>query len=192
MRIIGMGSGRCGTQTLARLLDGCDFYKCVHEPNPKLPWNVNKSQFRPHNNHEHSSVALYYGKYWRYFDNVRFIVLKRDKEETVQSFLDITPDRDHWSSPQNELWDMCFPTYDDLDKRESIERYYDEYYEMMPKDALWIETQHLSVRAAQEDIFDWAEIPKNDRKYQKIVANKREDHYGYRTKNISSDTKHTT
>lgn len=179
-RIIGMGSGRCGTKTLAKLLDGCDFYHCQHEPNPKLPWEVNETKLKPHLNHDHSSVALYYGKYWEYFEDVKFIVLKRDKWETIQSFMDITPGRDHWSDPVDELWDMCFPSYDKLDKPNSISRYYKDYYAMMPDDALWVKTKNLSNKETQESIFDYAEIPEEDRVYQDLVANKRENHVGYR------------
>jgi len=183
MNVIGLGSGRCGTKTLAKLLDGCDYYSAKHEPGNPLPWRINKTRFENHQqklDKYDAIVALYYGRYWELFDNANFIVLQRDKWETIQSFLDITPGRDHWSDPADEIWDQAFPSYNDLDKPNSISRYYRNYYEMMPDDALWVKTKNLSDKETQDKIFDVAEIPEKDRNYQDLVANKRENHLGYR------------
>lgn len=146
--IIGLGSGRCGTTSLARLLSlqpGC---KAIHELRPLLPWNRRWALARQHVRYLReleapmaASVAFFYLRYvpWlgRQFRHIRFVCLKRDREQTVDSFFRLTeespPKRNHWMDHDGRRWahtdwDPCFPKFNVTDKRSALKRYYDDYY----------------------------------------------------------------
>ena len=64
--------------------------------------------------------------------DLNFVVLKRDKSETVKSFLkkfetqNNNPLQNH-NGPKNE-WDLSFPKYDGVSLESAVEKYYDDYY----------------------------------------------------------------
>lgn len=186
--IYGMGTGRCGTKTLARLLDGCKNVACEHEPRPILPWEHDYDKYRKHLGRDKWAVALYYGRYANDIlkdTDSKIVVLRRQKEDTIKSFLDVTPHRNHWDKHIAEEWDEAFPSYE-LPKAKGIEKYYDEYYEMMlrlhgayPDRVMMFPTEELSDKSWQKRLFNFCEIPEQDRIYDDIVTNKREEHVGY-------------
>lgn len=189
--IIGCGTGRCGTKSLSKILSTCEMTEVTHETDPKLYWENDKNyeekleQFKD----GLDDVALYYGKYIERFledlDDVRVIVLMRDKDEVIESFKAVTVDRNHWNGEITEEWDRCFPDYGESDKDAAISMYYQQYYENIPlKDerVLVIPTAGLSWKKTQEAICEHCEIPVEDRNYSEDpVYNKREKHVGYRT-----------
>ena len=44
--LIGMGTGRCGSKSLARLMGKQNGWHSTHESKPVLPWLVNKELFK--------------------------------------------------------------------------------------------------------------------------------------------------
>ncbi|MCB1038849.1 MAG: hypothetical protein KDA94_04860 [Acidimicrobiales bacterium] len=142
--VIGLGTGRCGTHSLADLLAAQPGTVAMHQPAPCLPWHVDFGWYRDVNDliaaQGPAVVALVAWYYLPYVDllardhDVRFVCLQRDRASTVASIDRLTAQFDHWSnrSPShsaNERWRSLFPSYDVDDKVEALGRYYDEYYE---------------------------------------------------------------
>lgn len=141
--IIGLGTGRCGTVSFSNLL-GLQGISSTHE-HKLLPWNVSIRDFnimmdilkkRP------SDIVADTSFYWlpylplllpKYADMLKMVCLKRNKQDTIESYIKKTKGRNHWcddgySSPDDK-WDKCYPVYKDLRiKRDAIGRYWDEYY----------------------------------------------------------------
>ena len=126
--IIGLGSGRCGTVSLSKLLD------IEHEPRPLLPWIYSERLFKK-NLHwikeGEGAVASYYLHYVKrlieeFGDDVGFVCLKRSQEETVESFIRKTQGQNIWRDNINE-WSDIFPSYD-LYIWDAIYQYWEDYY----------------------------------------------------------------
>ena len=117
---------------------------CKHEKPPVLPWNVDSvllevriDYFKANNNV--GDVAFYYLPYLEdLLDNVnglKVICLKRDREETVESYMKKTRGRNHWLDHEGEkwekdpVWDKCYPNYNFESKERAIREYWHEYYD---------------------------------------------------------------
>ena len=98
--ILGIGSGRCGTLSLAHMLNRQPGVQVSHEERPRLPWKrlpgerVIRERFarmRRHGNRRIlGDVALFYLPYVEdaivIEPSIRIVCLKRPREEVVQSF----------------------------------------------------------------------------------------------------------
>lgn len=143
MLLIGLGTGRCGTVSLSKLLDIQDGCCMTHEKHP-MPWTVNKALFERTYKSITSGgepfigdVAFYHLPYINFIlektKEVKFVVLKRPKEEVVVSYMKKTIGMDHWRpTTRPNPWDICYPTFfHKLTKEEAIGFYWDLYYEMV-------------------------------------------------------------
>lgn len=167
MIVLGAGTGRCGTQSLAILLNGCKNAFVTHEKKPMLPWGTNsyfERRLRKMQNSDFSivgDVASTYLPYMEKYDGFKKIVLKRDKQETVDSFMRHSGPRNNWqkrglSHPQ---WFKIFPVYsDELSKEEAIAKYWEEYYERAEEVAEVFPLEALNSEEGQDKIFDYLEI----------------------------------
>jgi hypothetical protein len=182
---LGIGTGRCGTVSLARIIGGCRNTHVTHEnPATRSPWE------RPDETAlqafiEHASWGLREGLcigdvalYWLphidrikdAFPDLRVICLRRDRTATVKSFERKCPgytlvrpeDRPH----QPEWWDLL-PTIHAPTITSAWERYYDFYYEQAARipGALHVELETLDDDRTVTRIFDHLEIPPADRVY---------------------------
>jgi hypothetical protein len=176
--IIGTGSGRCGTHSLAELFDSQENIVAFHEMKPVMPWKFSRKHF-----HERVArlglmdgiicdVALYHSAYLSHFirkwPSTRVIVLQRDKEMTVASFnmAFIAKDyfRDDEETPMD--WKAAFPTYSkDESKWSATQKYYEDYYNRIaelvkryPKNIRIFDTNCLNTEAGVEAILDFAGI----------------------------------
>lgn len=149
--IVGLGSGRCGTMSLTRLLGMQQDCHSLHEPEPLLPWIVSEAAAREHLDRLRrpvevvASAALFYLPYVEWIERhagcpVTFVCLRRNLRDTVTSFMQWTegdrvpPPRNHWvnhdgTSWTHTKWDKCFPKYRADRKQWVITRYYNDYYE---------------------------------------------------------------
>lgn len=126
--IIGIGSGRCGTVSLSKLLD------IPHEPRPLLPWIVSDRLFKKHLpllEAEGGAVALYYLNYIdklfeEYGDRLKVVCLQRDVEKTTESFIRKTQGKNYWRDNINE-WSDVFP-YINNNIWGCISTYWHNYY----------------------------------------------------------------
>jgi hypothetical protein len=144
--IIGMGSGRCGTMSLSHILNAQENCICTHESPPHLDWEVNYSQYEEkmskilsRDSEFVSDVSFYYLNYCDkiiedYKDNVKFVILKRKKSQTVVSFTKKTTGMNHWiehdgSKWSKSGWDKRFPKFEVSKKKDAIGLYWDLYYQ---------------------------------------------------------------
>jgi hypothetical protein len=152
--VLGMGTGRCGTHTLAELLNAQQDAVVTHEQPPLLVWSARDAR---------TAIAARIGRikrtraqrligdvasfYLPYVDaaialepSIRVVVLERPREEVVESFVRWL-DRvhalplNHWAAEpapgwhHDPVWSRIFPKYPIADREEAIRRYWDEYHE---------------------------------------------------------------
>lgn len=151
--IIGMGTGRCGTRSLAKLLSQQRGTRITHEERPLLPWRnarasvlVSRLERMQLTRSESilGDVASFYLPYAEhaieFSPEVRMVCLKRPREEVVKSFCDwldsVHPlPTNHWAIKPAAGWfhepvyTRMFPQYDCENREEGIRRYWTEYYQ---------------------------------------------------------------
>jgi len=187
---IGCGTGRCGTASLVRLVEGCRNCACSHERRPLLPWDFDEKRFKERLAFFSNSTTRLSGDvsyaYLPYIERfiqalsvVKIICLERDRQSVVDSFIWKTIGRNHWYHhdgtvwAKDPVWDATFPKYDIADKRKAIGAYWDEYRtrvrriaEMYPDNLCLFKTGTLNSIQGQKKVFDFLEISENDRCYQ--------------------------
>lgn len=155
--IIGLGTGRCGTKSLAEFLSKQADTHVTHEfgDRPVLPWKKDEGSFksvlmelRSRRARVAGDVGFYHLPYvedWmRAFPRVRFVVLQRARSEVVRSFSSWSRGRNHWMNHNESrwrwcVWDRCFPKFDQAATRlKAIAEYWDYYY----KEVSRLGTQH--------------------------------------------------
>ncbi len=142
----GLGTGRCGTNSLAHLLDSQPGATVTHETVPVLPWTLDRAAIdariaalRARGSRFAGDVALSYLPYAEYLldehPDTRLLVLRRDRDETVQSYERLAGGRNHFarhtadSWRADPQWDPCYPDYDEPNLRCALIRYWNEYSE---------------------------------------------------------------
>ncbi len=182
--VIGLGTGRCGTQSLAHLLNAQSAAEVYHEKEEDkigwkdsekeidalLDWGMTTSHLRLV-----GDVALYYLPYVEYIlarnQNVKFICLQRDCTNTVVSYMRQTSELNHWIEHQgvgwqlNE-WDHCYPKYDVPDKQSALTLYWYDYYftatrlqALYPNSFQIFPTEALNRKAGQRAMLAFLGIP---------------------------------
>jgi hypothetical protein len=153
--LIGAGSGRCGTHSLAKLLSVQPDTYCYHEARPILDWKpptscrfilsrFHRLKRRNKGKKYVGDVALFYCRYLDYIlasvDDVRVIVLKRPKDETIASFKRWLPvvaknNGGRFNLFQKPIgpddWARAFPNWEDMTIDEALSSYYDVYYNIV-------------------------------------------------------------
>ncbi len=170
--VIGLGSGRCGTKSLAKLLNAQTGTHVSHEGiMPYLPW---QHHLRPmiwgmfnlylRNATRVGDVGFYWLNYVPWVINhvapdVRFICLKRDRAGTVDSFMRMTSahNRNHWSKDRraqgdhvDPMADAAFPKFAG-DKESALGQYWDEYYRIAEN---WAESRPDNFRVFPIDVLN--------------------------------------
>ena len=200
MIVIGLGSGRSGTASLAKLLNSQTDSLCFHEMNPSCvrftgtprpilntinefqaiidggdPSALTVDLARPVSADAYDQlcrmdrvqtigdIAFYYLSYVEAIAtrnaNVRFVCLRRDKDETIESWMQKTS-INRWPSKKvadrlaawitrgpyyqginpwmehngtvwmpDLVWDKCFPKFPAASKHEAVSKYWDFYYD---------------------------------------------------------------
>lgn len=200
--IIGLGPGRCGTNSLAALLGAQTEVLAFHESKPRLGW--------------YATVYEFIGKWARFFSEIptplpiiadvafwylpfvvyimyvcpkaKFVCLRRDVEETVRSHLLKFPSTSPWNIRNGEHWNEnwnflhvsigAYPQYD-LPKEEACRRYIMEYYaiaekyqEVYPKVFKIFPIDDLNSVAGRERILDFCGVKEKRVEDTKFVLNK--------------------
>lgn len=147
--IFGLGTGRCGTWSLHRLLAAQPSMQAWHEsgsltwePDPALLWRLLERHrgMAPAGIRFVSNVSFFFLPYvseiMSHFTAPRMICMERDREEVVESFMAHMPHINHWTAHDSIHWNprdkplnssIMFPSYD-LPKREAIGAYWDDYH----------------------------------------------------------------
>lgn len=155
--VIGLGTGRSGTTSLAKFLDAQPEAFFVHEgafTHPfkytvghYLPWDVDHAALAAWHAglHREKQTARFYGDVGSYFlpyvellrarfPRVRFVCMKRDRAAVIDSFMHITPGVHSWNKSGSKVsipdfWDAIHPDMGEADKATAIGKYWDMYYE---------------------------------------------------------------
>lgn len=149
--VFGLGTGRCGTTSLAKLLNSQENAFVGHELSPILPWNPNFEMLKyrilqlEHQIHADivGDVGMYYLPYVEpllrsqideKFD-LKFIVMQRNQHDTVESYIKkldkkFNPFQEHDGKKWDHYsWDQSYPKYNkSLSIREACSTYWDDYY----------------------------------------------------------------
>lgn len=182
--VFGLGSGRCGTQSLAYLLNHQKSAQVFHEIHEhKLTWQQSEQRIEKFlawadeqpRRQLVGDVAFAYLPYTPYLlDSVptsKIICLQRDRTATVESYLRWREGPNHWMHHngrdwQWDRWDQCYPKYDAASKAEAIGSYWDDYYTIATKfQATYPEsfrifaTDTLNTEEGQRAILRFAGIP---------------------------------
>jgi len=151
--VLGIGTGRCGTASLAKILNEQPDAVCSFDEPPRLPWKhadgqrVLRERFARFRLHGKARLlgdcASFYLPYIEdaiaVEPDIRIVCLKRPREEVVASFcqwLDKTMPlpTNHWAERPAPGWHhdplrtRIYPQYDTPNREEGIRRYWDEYY----------------------------------------------------------------
>ena len=144
-RVIGTGSGRCGTMSLAVLLSSQVGYHATHERfKYKIKYRGSGYFVRRFYGGTGADVALQ----WLWYTDLilspathpdakaaRIICLRRDRQATIDSYMAKTRGKNHFqplrirkSLWRLDAWDDAYPDYEAETKREAVAKYYDDYY----------------------------------------------------------------
>ena len=131
--VLGVGTGRCGSTSLAAAFRDADDTLATHETPPLIFW-----QPQPEQVDFHLRRLAYLSRYFRLvfdashwwlklipvvlerFPTVRIVGLHRDMESCVNSFLKVkgveAGSHNHWAPPDDERWrksnwDPCYPSF---------------------------------------------------------------------------------
>jgi hypothetical protein len=186
--IIGMGTGRCGTLSIAEILSragvptthelsGTQQYGPIYW---KDDWkSVNESlRYKCTLGEKIGDVSLWWLPYVprirKHFPSAKFFALRRDKLETINSFLRKTGFTNqymaHWceNPPSPHPWDKCFPNCGRAEdtKEVNLGVYWDSYYEMCEKYhvPIW-ETEDLNDPDKLQTLFSHLGISKDAAEY---------------------------
>ncbi len=140
--IFGLGSGRSGTDSLARLLDSQPGFTVSHEITGGPAWQFNHGYLEILLSRLHTKetpvvgdVAYHLLPYvealLERLHDARFVCLKRDKEKTVASFRDKLTDRGtpwHMGIWKGDCWEGAYITPEVENFEELISIYWENYY----------------------------------------------------------------
>lgn len=139
--VIGLGTGRCGTLSLARLLGLQEHCDVGHERYPTLSWYEDPNPCR-HLEQSIESLSDVYGDVGMYylpyvneirgrFPGTRFICMKRDREATINSFCRVVPSGVNWFGDvgKHHPFNRCFPNFGDVPFDVGAAMYWDYYYD---------------------------------------------------------------
>lgn len=187
--VMGLGTGRCGSTSLTLLLMAQKAGCFSHEHPPDLPWSLPPPGLRFHLQRFSFLAQMYdfigdVGHWWlphmetvaKFFPDFRAVVMKRDKAETVESFVtvkngDSEGGVNHWIDHDGSFWgkvpfDRCYPSYPVRDIREALGLYWEEYYqrcEMLakryPGQLRVFDISALQSAEGQEEILQFCGFP---------------------------------
>ena len=187
--IIGCGMPRSGTGSLAKLLNNCKNVRIEHELQIHLPFKFNRIKLRKKIGYIKDldgeiigDVAHYYLNYVeeliRYYE-AKVLVMRREKAKVMKSIKSLG-----WNPYiQKKIpGSDAFPFYaKNVDTAAGF--HWQEYYEQVeklknrfPSKILVVDIEWLNSKEGIKKIFDFCEIPEEDRKYK--VGIRRHKHFG--------------
>lgn len=157
MLVIGLGTGRCGSMSLSHLLnaqDGCacthemtyDSYKFIVQPldiNNQIQADAYLDKINSRTLPVKADVSLWWLNFVdhivnKYKTNVKFVCLRRDRTETVNSYLKkmningpngMNHMQEHDGSfYAKNPWDKAYPKFEADNIRDAVGLYWDDYY----------------------------------------------------------------
>ena len=190
---LGIGTGRCGTKSLARIIGACKNTSIAHECGAYACFWYQKNlkifyYFREQVESNPDKVVGDVAFYWlphiaklRKILRLRVVCLHRDKESTVNSFLRLydtktrlrredcprlgkMPTSDYY---RNWIWWNRFPLIEGESPKECWEKYWDMYERESRKikNCYHLNLEDLNSNKELDKLFDYLRIARKDRKY---------------------------
>jgi len=185
--VIGIGTGRSGTTSLAHLLDGCDGVHVTHEDMPAIAWHKTErfvqgalsyweALSEPRDATHVGDVAAwhlnYVEDYIRELPDVRVIATWRAEDAVVDSWLRVL----NWKGfllNDDKLPQRMWPTFD-CDPETAVRRYWriynyrvEELCDRFPRRVHQVEIDALNSETGQSTIMSMAAIPFEARRFLK-------------------------
>lgn len=219
-----LGSGRCGTWAWYRIMEAqTGLVQASHEGLP-FPWEVDRAQFfwmllncmvdwigTPFWCSSTFAWIRYLGIVMNTFRNPKCLILKRDRDETIASFMKHWQYENYWTDIGSDHWDdqwpkatfghmdperlsTMWPKYD-LPKEDAIGAYWDEYYltaryweERLPENVMVMDfKESLNTFEGQDQVLGFFGIPPEKRKhYPGLHLNKSDAFKGMLYKDIEN------
>jgi len=199
MIIIGIGTGRCGTLTLSRLLNLQPDAHIMHEKQPHLPWDMEDTKLIKehladlHRREERfkfvGDVAFYWLPYlprlFREFTDMKVVGLWREKEGFIKSSIKLlhspiwTKDGEHQEHP-NPVWEKSFPSYEAQSRTEVLGMFWEDYNAQMfalekKGQVKTFPMEMLNEEESQDVLFDYLGMKDHRHRYGRHNANMRKD-----------------
>jgi hypothetical protein len=189
--VFGLGTGRCGTVSLSNLLNFQQHSNVTHEFGaPFIPWKVDNQKINMLIENIKNRDCILSGDVSFYLlpyanvilealTNAKFIIIQRDKKETIDSYIKKTKGYNQFSSHDGSIWqftpwDQCYPNMEGKTKEESVSKYYDLYYRECRKIeqdvCFWINTKDLNNKNKMFELLDWLGV--SDKKYDIFNMNR--------------------
>jgi len=179
MKFIGMGTGRCGTLTLAKMINHCKGVSWSHEEY-LIPFSGKGKRTIINSIKHDGDISLTWTFHWqtlkKFYPDIKIIILKRNKKDTVKSFI-------KWEKTHPIFirdWMKNIPDINtilgnqEFDKQKYFENYYDycfNIYKTVPNAfSLW--TRELNSYKKFIKLCDFLEIPKKNILFKKIHTHK--------------------
>lgn len=187
--VYGLGSGGCGTRSLAHLLTAQPDTRITHEGLPHLPWLANPVLLDRHlatilerRDGTVGNVAFYLLPYvpmiWKRQPKARFICLRRERTSCLGSLI-AKMHRGQFNVYQHHsgrrwrahgVTEKQFPKYDHAPSMEhAIARYYDDYYHQAewfaqesPERFRIFALEDLNTEEGVASILDFAGFPRSE------------------------------
>lgn len=192
--VIGCGTGRSGTLSLAMLLDRCHGFSCTHELKPLLTWEIDETLYEHKKNmflsaqnnvgDVHSAYLPYLERFISDIPSIKIVCTRRNRQDVVHSFErhianGIDPNRHHWYEHKGRggwnvdpEWDPAFPKYEIKDRKKAILRYAEDYDKSIdklaanyPENVLIVGVEELGSFFGQNRIFRFIGIKILDRRF---------------------------
>ena len=186
--VFGYGTGRCGTESLAHLLNRQHGVTAYHEQMP-LHWLPTPGYhnavgwLKGIDNYVVGAVGYYWMKYIPFllkdFYPVKFIHIWREKEEVVESFWNRKQNTIQNTTPSDE-WFGMYPFLGYPPTKDRIAETWDKYHYiarklealLTPKMFLKMHMKDLNDLGNVEDLLNFVEAPEHGRVIERVHINK--------------------
>jgi len=183
--VLGVGTGRCGTQSLSRFLNQQPNATATHERHIPI-WGdagVEEANFAIRELGQRrgaiaADVCFAYLPHLRRLleadERVRVVAIRRDHDATIGSFKRKVAPRNHWVRHNgtrwrlDPYWDPRFPKYEDVDEGDlaaAVSRYWYDYYDQVeqllleyPERVLLVETESLNRHEGVAEIASFCQV----------------------------------
>ncbi|MFC1884628.1 hypothetical protein ACFL2O_07645 [Thermodesulfobacteriota bacterium] len=193
--VIGLGTGRCGTVSLMKILNAQPGLNFSHESRPVLPWKFSEKkidekmkQIMSYDGTIVGDIAFFYLPYVEYIlgknPSTKFVCLQRPKNEVVKSYLQKTYFNNPWIIHDGKKWlhyewDDCYPKYNVKSKSRAIGLYWDHYHreihrlmELYPKNiSLYDMTLYLNESDRIRELLHFVGVKMEDAQILTVKTN---------------------
>lgn len=164
---VGIGTGRCGSTSLSKILNQCGDVKCTHEYRRyRVGWFDTKRKganiFLEEAKGIYGDVAAYWLPHITWLRKkvpLKVIVMIRPKEEFVDSINRLWRGENYFVKMHQfgPGWDRVIRKTPGKTLKDSAGKYWDFYYETARrlKDTLWVETKDLNQDLTLDLIYEY-------------------------------------